>query len=386
MKDKRHSDNSEAISFETIDARQLESLRAFHEVARALTSNLEVNALLRTIVRKMEEYFGPDHWSLLIVDEKTDELYYALSAGNASEGVRVPRSEGIAGMVASTGQPLVIADIAADPVWSLYAAQHPELHLHSIAALPISHGDRTLGVLLLHNSKIDLLPDSSLSFLRVLCDYAAIALHNANQVRTIHDLSITDDCTGLFNARFLYSSVEEQIAAANNRRVRPIQPHFSLLFFDLDHFKAINDEHGHLIGSRLLAEVGNLVKRLLSEQPEARHSGFRYGGDEFVALLRGLDKAAASALAEALRARLAAHDFLTGEGRILKITASFGLATFPQDGDSLHDIIRSADVMMYRAKAAGRNQVCVADAADPATMVSPRFPSADTANFQNIMH
>jgi diguanylate cyclase (GGDEF)-like protein len=113
------------------------------------------------------------------------------------------------------------------------------------------------------------------------------------------------------------------------------------------------------VGSRLLAEVGNLLKRTLG--PE--HAAFRYGGDEFVALLRGLDKQAATELSQRILAQLAQTRFLTGEGLSLAVTASLGLATFPQDGGSLHELIRSADTMMYTAKDNGRNQLVVASGA-----------------------
>jgi diguanylate cyclase (GGDEF)-like protein len=182
-------------------------------------------------------------------------------------------------------------------------------------------------------------------------------------------LSVTDDCTGLFNARHLYTLLDEEIAAATDPNVIPIvPPHFSLLFFDLDHFKSVNDVHGHLAGSQLLAEVGNLVKRTLGPQ----HAGFRYGGDEFVCLLRGLDKPAATELAERIRETLNSTRFLTSSSLSLALNASFGLATFPQDGATLHDVIRTADTMMYAAKAAGRNQIVVADSANPIGMPSPR--------------
>lgn len=351
--DRRHTD--------VMDSRQLDHLRVFHEVARALTANLELEPLLRAILSQMEEYFGPEQWSLLMLDEEKSELYYALHAGidadNISE-LRIKMGEGITGYVALTGNPLVVPDVSTDPDWSRFARQHPELNLQSIACLPLRHGGRTLGVLQLHNSKLDLLPDSSISFLRVLCDYAAIALANARYVKLVQHLTITDDCTGLFNARYLYTMLESEISADNDPRVIPIQPHFSLLFLDLDHFKSVNDTHGHLVGSRLLAEVGGVIKRTMGPN----HAGFRYGGDEFVALLRGLDKPAALELSNALRDNLLATDFLSGEGLNLKLTASFGLATFPQDGDTLHSIIRSADTMMYHAKARGRNQIAIADA------------------------
>ncbi len=347
-----------------------DELRLFHEVARALTSNLELEPLLRAVLGKMEEYFGPERWSLLMVDEETNELYYALTAGRGGShppGIRLRMGEGIAGYVALTGEPLVVPDVRLDREWSRFAREHPELNLQSIACLPLRHGERILGVLQLHNSKLDLLPGSSLSFLRILCDYAAIALQNARQVNLVHRLSITDDCTGLYNSRYLYTSLESEIAAAKGVNHAQFADHFSLLFFDLDRFKSINDSHGHLVGSRLLAETGTLIKRSLGPGNLA----FRYGGDEFVALLRGLDKPEAVAIANALRERLRSTALLTGEGLGLHITASFGLATFPQDGRDLHAIIRAADTMMYCAKAEGRDQLVVASLDRPPEMPRP---------------
>ena len=339
-------------------------------MARALTSNLELEPLLRAVLGKMEEYFGPERWSLLMIDEEADELYYALTAGrtgNVPTGIRLRMGEGIAGYVALTGEPLVVPDVRLDREWSRFAREHPELNLQSIACLPLKHGTRTLGVLQLHNSKLDLLPGSSLSFLRILCDYAAIALQNARQVDLVHRLSITDDCTGLYNSRYLYTTLEEEIAASKSRGEIRDNAHFSLLFFDLDRFKSVNDTHGHLVGSRLLAETGTLIKRSLGPGNLA----FRYGGDEFVALLRGLDKPEAVATASALRERLRTTALLSGEKLNLHITASFGLATFPQDGLDLHAIIRAADTMMYCSKAEGRDRISVASADRPADMPRP---------------
>jgi diguanylate cyclase (GGDEF)-like protein len=358
------------------DMGQFESLRVFNEVARALTSNLELDAVLRTILRKMEEYFGPEQWSLMIMDEEAQELYCALAAGTGDESwrtIRIQVGHGIAGRVAEIGQPLIIPDVASDKEWARFAANHPELNLQSIASLPIRHGTRTLGVLQLINAKLNMIPDSSKAFLRVVCDYAAIALHNAEQVKLIHDLSITDDCTGLFNARYLYTSIEQEIAIAKNPEADPAQQQFSLLFMDLDHFKSINDTHGHMVGSRLLAEIGSLIKRILG--PE--HVGFRYGGDEFVALLRGLDKQAATALAVSMREQLNAMRFLTAQGLELAMTASLGLATYPEDGDNLHAIIRSADTMMYQAKAEGRDRIAVANPDAPAAFPKPKTSRHD---------
>ena len=196
------------------------------------------------------------------------------------------------------------------------------------------------------NSKLDLLSEHSISFLRILCDYAAIAIQNARSMTLIQELTITDDVTGLFNARHLYTMLDEQVALGKV---------FSLMFVDLDHFKSVNDTHGHLIGSRLLAEIGGLLKRSLGPN----NAAFRYGGDEFVALLPGMGKAAASGTTMALCEDLRNARFLEGAGLSLHVSGSFGLATFPEDGDTVQTILRSADTMMYEAKKT-RNNVAVA--------------------------
>jgi diguanylate cyclase (GGDEF)-like protein len=327
-------------SFEVIESRQMDHLRVFHDVARALTSSLELEEILGAIMDKMAQFFGPERWSMLMVDDKSGELYYAIAVGENTEslkGLRVPLGEGVAGWVASTGNPLVVPDVALDPHWSAFANKHPDLKIKSIACVPVRSGNKTLGVIQLLNSKLDLLSEYSISFLRILCDYAAIAIQNARSMTLIQELTITDDVTGLFNARHLYTMLDEQVALGQV---------FSLMFVDLDRFKLVNDTHGHLIGSRLLAEIGGLLKRCLGPS----NAAFRYGGDEFVALLPGMGKSAASGTTMALREDLRSARFLEGAGLSLSVSGSFGLATYPEDGNTVPTILRAADTMMYEAK------------------------------------
>jgi diguanylate cyclase (GGDEF)-like protein len=344
----------EKRQFEVIESRQMDHLRVFHEVARALTVTLELEDILTTIMDKMAQFFGPERWSMMLADESTQELYYAIAVGEDSEslkGLRVPMGEGVAGWVASTGNPLVVPDVALDPHWSAFSRAHPELKIQSIACVPVRSGDKTLGVIQLLNSKLDLLSEYSISFLRILCDYAAIAIQNARSMKLIQELTITDDCTGLFNSRHLYTMLDELIAQARGKRGLE----FSLVFIDLDRFKQVNDTHGHLIGSRLLAEVGNLMKRCLGPD----NACFRYGGDEFVALLPSMGKQAAIEATTRLWEQLRENPFLTAQGMSLSLAGSFGLATFPEDGDTVQSVIRSADTMMYNAKTT-RDNISVA--------------------------
>jgi diguanylate cyclase (GGDEF)-like protein len=335
--------------FEVIESRQMDHLRVFHDVARALTASLELEEILGAIMDKMAKFFGPERWSMLMVDEATNELYYAIAVGENAEslkGLRVPMGEGVAGWVAATGNPLIVPDVKLDQQWSAFTASHPDLNIQSIACVPVRSGNKTLGVIQLLNSKLDLLSEYSISFLRILCDYAAIAIQNARSMTLIQELTITDDVTGLFNARHLYTMLDQEVKT--NKA-------FSLLFVDLDHFKSVNDTHGHLVGSRLLSEVGGLLKRCLGPN----NSAFRYGGDEFVALLPGMGKAAATGVVLAVCDDLRSARFLEGAGLSLNLSGSFGLATYPEDGDSVPTILRSADTMMYEAKTT-RDNVAVA--------------------------
>ena len=300
-------------------------------------------------MEKMAQFFGPERWSLLLVDEQHNDLYFEIAVGESPEtlkNLRIPMGEGLAGYVALTGTPLIVPDVSLNAQWSAFTKAHPELNIQSIACVPVRSNDRTLGVIQLLNSKLDLLSEYSISFLRLLCDYAAIAIQNARSMTLIQELTITDDCTSLFNARHLYTRLDQAAAAGDP---------FSLLFLDLDHFKQVNDTHGHLVGSRLLAEVGNLLKRLAGPGSAA----FRYGGDEFVVLFPGLGKTAAADKTQTLWAELRKAHFLEGAGLSLSLSASFGLATYPEDGDTVPNILRAADTMMYTAKSS-RDSVVIA--------------------------
>jgi diguanylate cyclase (GGDEF)-like protein len=354
--------------FGVIESRQLDHLRVFHDVARALTQKLELHEILQTIMEKMANFFGPQQWSMLLMDEDGKNLHYAIAVGETEESLRelapVAVGTGFSGRVAQQGTSLIVPDVNLDPAYAAFARQHPELRIQSIACLPISSNNKVLGVMQIMNSKLDLMSEYSLSFLRILCDYAAIAIENARTMKRIEELTITDDVTGLYNARHLYTLLDEEIALRQTDR----NYEFSLLFMDLDRFKQVNDTHGHRIGSLLLSEVGGLMKRTLGPENPC----FRYGGDEFVAILTGMSKPRAIRVTMELWENLRRNVFLTGEKLNISLRGSFGLATFPEDGLTMKEIIVASDTMMYSAKTT-RDNICVAGvglvAGDPTSRV-----------------
>ena len=343
---------SHATGAET--ARQSQELAIFHDVAKALTSSLDLDSILQTILEKMAEYFRPDTWSLLMVDEEKNELYFAIAVGTAAEAlknVRLKVGEGIAGHVAKYGEKLIVPDVAADPRFAKRIDQVTQWETQSIICVPLKSKLRVQGVIQLVNVNMAHFGAEETFFLQALCDYAAIAIENARSVEKIQELTITDDCTGLYNARHLYKTLETEVYRSSRFAYE-----FSVVFIDLDHFKQVNDTHGHLIGSKLLAEIGYLIKAQLRLIDFA----FRYGGDEFVVLLPQTGKDSALVVARRLRDSLRSSAFCKEEGLNLNVRASMGLATYPHDAKTPHDVIRQADSMMYEVKNSTRDNIGVA--------------------------
>ena len=366
---------AEKRQFAVIESRQMDHLRVFHEVARALTQTLELEEILQTIMEKMRQFFNPERWSMLMVDEKAQQLYYAIAVGEDAEslrGLRIPLGEGVAGWVAATGNSLVVPDVSIDTQWSAFARAHPELKIQSIACVPVRAGDQTLGVIQLLNSKLDLLSEYSISFLRILCDYAAIAIQNARSVDLIHQLTITDDCTGLFNARHLYTMLDELVAESG----MAFKKQFSLVFIDLDRFKQVNDTWGHAAGDALLLAVAERLRACLRPQDTVA----RFGGDEFALVL---DEAGSVEDIDCLARRIQLdmqRPVEIGQGEVC-VSASMGIALGSTAYNDVEDILRDADAAMYRAKEMGRarHEFFVAPATLPKGMPSVLRSNSEAA-------
>ncbi len=166
--------------------------------------------------------------------------------------------EGIAGWVAKHGEQVISADVEDDPRFAKRVDEATQWETQSVICVPLRSRLRVLGVIQLVNVDMAQFNEPEVFFLQALCDYAAIAIENARWVEKIQELTITDDCTGLYNARHLYKTLETEVYRSSRFGYE-----FSVLFIDLDHFKSVNDTHGHLIGSKLLAEIGYLVKAQL---------------------------------------------------------------------------------------------------------------------------
>ncbi len=336
----------------TDNDRQLYELRIFHDVAKALTSTLDLDTILQTIMEKMAAYFEPATWSLVMIDEASQEPYYAASVGKGAEGFAALRlSDGatLTDWVIAHGEALVIENVNADALINPDSRAEWFEGSCPVVCVPVRIGGKVLGVIQLVNIDLEVYVRSEL-LLQTLADYAAIAIENARAVRRIQELSITDDCTGLYNARHLFTVLSDEV----NRSAR-FGYEFTLLFLDLDHFKRVNDEHGHLVGSKLLAQVGECLR----ENLRLVDAAFRYGGDEFAILLPQTSRDAGLRVARRISRVFHHRRWLLGENYRVDLRTSIGIATYPADATTPQTIVQRADEMMYTVKQSGRDNIAV---------------------------
>lgn len=220
------------------------------------------------------------------------------------------------------------------------AEAHPDLG--SLWMFPMKTENQEHGALVLCNPKdFEFKESPSQSNLSFLAEQVALGFRNACQYQGARELIYTDDLTGLYNHRYLHIALEQEI-----RRSERYGLEFSLAFIDLDLFKGINDQHGHLAGSNVLRQVGGLLREFVRDADML----FRYGGDEFTALLVETDTRGAKIVAERIRSGIENFNFATGQDTTTHLTATVGHATFPIHATTKNEMINLADKAMYLGK------------------------------------
>jgi len=237
-----------------------------------------------------------------------------------------------------------------------------------VVAVPLICGERILGVIegIRHGAGAHAFKKTDVALLDSLSLPIASALANAVRIAEAERLSQTDDLTKLHNARYLRQFLLNEI-----RRARRYKSSVAALFLDLDDFKRVNDEHGHLVGSHVLMEMAAVILSSIRDTDAVA----RYGGDEFVIVLPDTGTELAGTVAERIRHKILRHHFTGGRRLQLSLTASFGVAAFPKHASSPQQLIACADTAMYEAKAASKN--CVRFAA----VLAPKEPPKEIVEY-----
>ena len=324
------------------------------DVVKTANSILEPRKVIELVMEKIRQLIPSEAWSLLMIDEERGELVFEAALGAKGGDVssfRLKMGEGVAGWVARTGEATIVNDTARDPRFTRKIDKRTQFQTRSILCAPLVARGRTIGVLEIINKLGGRFTRADLALVLTLVEPCAIAIENAILFQRTEQLTITDDLTRLFNSRYLNLYLGREIKRCKRHGI-PL----SVIFLDLDGFKDINDQYGHLAGSGTLTEVGKILAQGVRESDILA----RYGGDEFVVVLPETPSPGALVIAERLRRAIEEHPFLEAHGLSARISASFGIATYPDHAHSPEGLIQKADQAMYRVKERDKNGIEVA--------------------------
>jgi diguanylate cyclase (GGDEF)-like protein len=330
-------------------------LQVLGDIVATANSVLEPQRVVAVIMSHIQRLIPSEAWSLLLVDEKKKELTFEMALGEKGDDfsdIRLKIGEGIAGWVAETGKPAIVNDVTSDPRFQDRYDEQSQFQTRSILCAPLVSRGTTIGVVeIVNRASGSRFTKQDLELLLTLVEPAAIALENALLFQRAEMLAITDDLTKLYNSHYLNTCLGREIERASRERTS-----FAVIFLDLDGFKGVNDQHGHLCGSRTLFEVGSILRQAVREEDVVS----RYGGDEFVVVLPNTDGQGAFSIARRIREGLKEHAFLGEFGLAVHLSASFGISSFPEHGRTPQDLIQKADQAMYSVKERGKDAVAVA--------------------------
>jgi len=357
---------------------ELPRLERFLERRRASPFFLEMNLseVLVAILRKANEFVPSEAGSILLdnpkkklPDRHRNNLTFIATFGEKAErlvGQTVSADQGVGGHVYITGKSYRTVDLQEDEFFNRDFADAHDYRPDSLVAIPIRIEQEVCGVLELINRRdAGDYRQQDVNLLEIFAGYISVSIQNVLDGRLAQEIAKRDNLTGLYNDRYLHIALSRAIEDCQEKQVD-----LSLLFLDLDYFKRVNDSHGHLAGSQVLREVGQLLQGM---SQRAGALAARYGGDEFVIAAPGLDLEQAIDLAEEMRQAVVSATFCEQPGevqpdvlRLTGQTCSIGIASLNRHASSEQStdrckstLLRLSDAAMYVAKETGRNRTAV---------------------------
>jgi diguanylate cyclase (GGDEF)-like protein len=329
----------------TMERRRSKQLEAINAVAKKTTHILDLDELLTVVCRLLMDLFGIDHAAVLLAegDSLRVRAYEGRLTPNLAMGAILSHGNGLAARSLTSGRSVIENDV--NNVEG-YIAGFAETQAEMCVPL-IIFGEK-LGVLALDSAKKDAFDSDDVQPLESVADICAAAIQNAHNFDRMKQLAYVDGLTGIHNRRFFEMRVVEELERATRFHGR-----LSVIMVDIDHFKKMNDEFGHLLGDEMLRAVSTILKQQLRKMDMV----CRYGGDEFAIVVPETTGESAVRVAEKLRRQVETH-FFPGVPR--QVTISCGVAGYPAHGVTRDEVVAAADSALYQAKQAGRNQVASA--------------------------
>jgi len=326
-------------------------VQALFGMTRLINSGMPQRELLSKLAENTSEMMSADSCSIFLFEEGTNILLTHGSAGLSAQdaaGATFAKGEGVAGWVAQNATSALIDDVEKDQRYLFIPEQN--LHIRSLLCIPMSVRDQVLGVMTVTSLRKAAFNAEDEELLSFLGSSIVRDLENAR----LYQLAITDSLTKVFNRQYLLHRLPDEI-----ERFKRYGDPFSVILFDVDHFKRLNDAHGHHAGDAVLRALAESVQEDLRESDAL----VRYGGEEFLILLPKADLAAATLIAERIRSDVANHHFryLNID---LRITVSLGVGQYDAN-ESEAPFVHRIDLALYDAKSKGRNCVALAGPMTP---------------------
>src|SRR5438105_4160844 len=332
-----------------LERRRASQLEAINAIAQQTTAVLDVRELLSKVCVLVQQKFNIGHVAVLLKEE--DDLVVRAHHGqltpHISEGGRLAASAGLWGRALQSGKTLIESDVKDCPDHVSFYEE-----TNSRMCIPLVSFGQTLGALVLDSAEAGGFRNHDVQSLESVADICATAIQNAHYVERVKQLAYIDGLTGIFNRRFFELRIAEEI-----ERARRFDSGMAVIMVDIDNFKRLNDEFGHLLGDEVLRQVSSLFYQQLRKIDVV----CRYGGEEFAILLAQTNQQHALGVAEKLRRMVEAWQF---PGVRRAVTISVGAATYPDHGTTRDDLVKAAAAGLYAAKPAGRNCVRVASVSE----------------------
>ena len=331
--------NARLYSLEQQRARQLQAINA---IAQQTTAVLDLEDLLGRVCQLIQDAFRVSHVSLFLREDHDLVLraHYGTLTPRIPRGGRFPAAPWAD--ILAGNRTVTETDLCGAPTSTKFFAESA-----SRMCIPLVSFGQTLGILALDSALPDAFRDGDLQSLESVADICATAIQNAHYVERVKQLAYLDGLTGIFNRRFFELRFIEEI-----ERARRYNTAMAVIMTDIDLFKRLNDEFGHVLGDEVLRQVSSLFHQQLRKIDVV----CRYGGEEFGILLTQTDAHHALNVAEKLRKLVAGWQF---PGVARTVTISAGAAAFPDHGTTRDELVKAADAALYAAKQAGRNRVCL---------------------------
>ena len=330
---------------------QNEMLSSLHYITLNLLRYHDVNRLLDALVEFSTAFLDVAYAAIMLIDDETFVVKAATQNQQHLIGEYVTRKDArLSWQAFDTHEPAVVSDYSN---WPHRQDVYDKYLLHAVADFPILMDDQCLGVLAVGRDKTDYeFTADQIQFGRFFANLTALVLNNAQLREALHEQSIRDPLTGLFNRRYMEESLKREVSRVT-RQLHPL----GIVMIDIDRFKRFNDTHGHAVGDALLQSVSQFLQSYIRGEDIA----CRYGGEEFILIMPNASLEAAQQRAEYLRQE-AKKLQVPGAGQSYDgITLSLGIAIYPEHGHTMETVLRAADAALYRAKQEGRDRVVIAD-------------------------